>query len=97
MSLLSAGVKDFVTKKDRKIEETPGAGGAAGNAGAFILSDAIKSQKETLETNQGNKADEKNWMPVPKGFFDFISRPHFYNFLESLLEYCRELFRLENK
>ena len=43
MSLLSAGVKDFVTKKDRKIEETSGAGGAAGNAGAFILSDAIKS------------------------------------------------------
>lgn len=50
MSLLSAGVKDFVGKKDRKPEESGGAG-AAGNAGAFILSDAIKSQRETLETN----------------------------------------------
>jgi len=43
------------------------------------------------------KSEEKDWMPVPKGFFDFINTPHYYNFLEALLEYCRELFRLENK
>jgi len=28
---------------------------------------------------------------------EFINRPNYYNFLEALLEYCRELFRLENK
>jgi hypothetical protein len=48
MSLLSANVKDFVSKKDRKVDEG-GAGGAAGNAGAFILADAIASERENLQ------------------------------------------------
>jgi len=46
MSLLSGGVKDFVMKKDRKIEESTGAGGAAGNAGAFVLKESINSNAE---------------------------------------------------
>jgi hypothetical protein len=96
MSLLSANVKDYVAKKDRKIEESAG---AAGNAGAFILGDAIHSEKENLANlfNDKNKEDENNKYYIPKGFMAFISQKHFYNFLESLLEYCRELFRLENK
>lgn len=61
-----------------------------------MLSDAIKNNKEQLEMKE-KKSEEKDWMPVPKGFFDFIERPNYYNFLEALLEYCRELFRLENK
>jgi len=28
---------------------------------------------------------------------EFLDKPEYYNFLMSLLEYCRELFRLENK
>jgi hypothetical protein len=50
MSLLSAGVKEFVTGKEKKMED-PSGPNAGANAGAFILSDAIKSQKETLEAN----------------------------------------------
>jgi hypothetical protein len=42
MSLLSANVKDFVQGKDRKMEDK----GGSANAGAFILSDAIQSEKE---------------------------------------------------
>ena len=58
--------------------------------------ESIKSNMQILE-NKENKKDDKDWMPIPKGFFDFIYTDHYYNFLEALLEYCRELFRLENK
>ena len=34
---------------------------------------------------------------VPRSLVSFIETPKFYNFLLALLEYCRELFRLENK
>jgi hypothetical protein len=36
-----------------------------------VLSDAIKSNKEQLETKE-KKSEEKDWMAVPKGFYDFI-------------------------
>ena len=67
------------------------------NSGAFVLRESIKTNRELLE-NQGNKtADESNKHKIPKGFFEFVYGEHYYNFLEALLEYCRELFRLENK
>jgi protein phosphatase 1 regulatory subunit 36 len=34
---------------------------------------------------------------IPKGFQEFVNGEQYYKFLEALLEYCRELFRLENK
>jgi hypothetical protein len=34
---------------------------------------------------------------IPKGFEDFLNNPHYEEFLEALLDYCRELFRLEQK
>lgn len=36
-------------------------------------------------------------MSVPNGIFTFIDSQCFRGFLAALLEYCRELFRLENK
>jgi tRNA G37 N-methylase TrmD len=74
MSLLSANVKDFVSKKDRKVDEgAGGAGGAAGNAGAFILADAIESELENLK-NMEKKSDDNSTVPVQKGFFQFIQQ-----------------------
>ena len=70
-ALLSQNVKDFVQKRDRKVEES-GAGGASANAGAFVLKESIKSNKEQME-NREKKSDEKDWMPIPRGFFEFIN------------------------
>lgn len=41
------------------------------------------------------KKDDKDWMPIPKGFIEFISQEKFRLFLESLLDYCTDLFKLE--
>lgn len=38
--------------------------------------------------------DEKS---IPKSLLNFIDTPHYFNFMNALLEYCKELFRLENK
>jgi protein phosphatase 1 regulatory subunit 36 len=40
---------------------------------------------------------EEDRMSVPNGIFTFIDSQCFRGFLAALLEYCRELFRLENK
>ena len=61
-----------------------------------MLRESIKSNRASLE-NPGNKTDDINKAKIPRGFFDFVYGEPYYNFLDSLLEYCRELFRLENK
>ena len=38
--------------------------------------------------------EERN---VPARLLRFIDTPEYYRFLQALLDYCRELFRLENK
>ena len=38
--------------------------------------------------------EERN---VPQRLLDCIDTPEYYRFLQALLDYCRELFRLENK
>lgn len=38
--------------------------------------------------------EERN---VPARLLRFIDSPEYYRFLQALLDYCRELFRLENK
>jgi len=84
--------------------------GGATNAGAFVLRNAIKDTAEWLkkQTESEKKDSDKNFR-VPDSFFKFIgydksslkridfNSDAYYNFLEALLEYCRELFRLENK
>ena len=58
----------------------------------FVLQDSIDKQVKLLlrEKEEDNNA-------VPRSLVSFIETPKFYNFLLALLEYCRELFRLENK
>lgn len=34
---------------------------------------------------------------IPPKFGNFVKSEEFKDFLESMLDYCRELFRLENK
>ena len=34
---------------------------------------------------------------IPKKLFQFVKDPKYEQFLQTLLEYCKELFRLENK
>lgn len=57
-----------------------------------MLKDAIDKQLVLLRRE---KEDDTN--SVPRGLFAFIETPPYQNFLQALLEYCRELFRLENK
>lgn len=59
---------------------------------SFNLADSVA--KELYRMRQEK---EENRMAVPNGIFAFIDTDCFRNFLIALLEYCRELFRLENK
>jgi len=34
---------------------------------------------------------------IPQKLYDFVVDPKYESFLQTLLEYCKELFRLENK
>ena len=34
---------------------------------------------------------------IPKKLYLFVKDPKYEHFLQTLLEYCKELFRLENK
>jgi hypothetical protein len=112
MSLFTQPVGDYVERRDRKAggeaegtataggdskkTQFGGAGGNTANSGAFVLRESIKSNREQLE-HGGNKTDDLLKTNIPKGFFEFVYGENYYNFLEALLEYCRELFRLENK
>jgi len=44
---------------------------------------------------KGEQADEDRH--IPKKLFNFVKHPKYEHFLQTLLEYCKELFRLENK
>jgi hypothetical protein len=57
-----------------------------------VLKDSIDKQMKLLVRE---KEDENS--AVPRSLLNFIETPKYYNFLLALLEYCRELFRLENK
>lgn len=58
----------------------------------FVLKASIDKQISLLRQE---KEDEQS--TVPTGIFTFLETPHYHTFLETLLEYCRELFRLETK
>lgn len=45
---------------------------------------------------KSEQESERNF-ELPKRLIRFVDTPDFYNFLQALLEYCKELFRLENK
>jgi hypothetical protein len=59
---------------------------------SFVLKIAIEKQLNSLKQEK----DEESYS-VPNGLITFLESEKFSNFLQALLEYCRELFRLENK
>jgi hypothetical protein len=59
----------------------------------FVLSDAIEI---TYQKMLKDKKDDPN-KKIPPKFGTFVKSPEFKELLESMLDYCRELFRLENK
>jgi hypothetical protein len=58
-----------------------------------VLSDAINKQLAAVRNETADPGENK----VPGGLIQFIESQYYKNFLHALLEYCRELFRLENK
>ena len=52
-------------------------------------------QREALE-HQEKKSDDAVTVKIPRGFFDFVYSKPYSAFMESLLDYLRELFHLEN-
>ena len=52
----------------------------------------VESVKRQMEKDRDE--DDRN---VPVRLLEFIDTPDYYRFLQALLDYCRELFRLENK
>lgn len=58
----------------------------------FNLRDAIKKERAAYEKDRGEETKKKE-----DKLLTFVGSPEFINFLQALLDYCRELFRLENK
>jgi len=46
-----------------------------------------------MEKDKGDEPSKK----IPEGFKEFVVSPHYKDLLEAMLDYNRELFRLENK
>jgi hypothetical protein len=73
-----------------------GAGGDSNklnHKNSFDLADAIKTQYQKMEKE--NNADFQK--KIPADFQNFVMSDTYYEFLESMLDYCKELFRLEGK
>ena len=60
----------------------------------FNLQEQIE---ETLKKIRNDRGDDPKGKKMPDGFEDFVRGEGFRNFLEAMLDYNRELFRLENK
>ena len=73
--------KDEQTNEQKKFQST------------FSLKDAIEKQRKALE----NERDSDKNIYVSRQLMQFIETDVYFKFLNSLLEYCSELFRLENK
>lgn len=63
------------------------------NKSEFNLNDAIQ---DTLKKMKKDKGDDNN-KKIPEGFVSFAESAQFKDLLEAMLDYNRELFRLENK
>jgi hypothetical protein len=58
----------------------------------FNLKDSIANVMQNMKND--TKEDERR---IPPRLYWFIQQPEYINFLQCLLEYCKELFRLESK
>ena len=60
---------------------------------SFVLKDAIEIALNKMAKDKGDDASKK----IPAGFYEFANSPQYRDLLEAMLDYNRELFRLENK
>lgn len=58
-----------------------------------MLKDAIEIALNKMAKDKGDDASKK----IPPGFDKFANSPQYKDLLEAMLDYNRELFRLENK
>jgi len=63
------------------------------NKNAFNLKENIGHILNKMERERESDKSKK----IPAGFHDFVNSPMFRDLLEAMLDYTRELFRLENK
>lgn len=88
MSIFVEACKEHVKNKGKVMENET----VKKCQNSFSLHDAIKKEKAAYEkdrTEESKKKEDK--------LLVFLGKPEYFNFLQSLLDYCRELFRLENK
>jgi hypothetical protein len=60
---------------------------------SFVLKDNIENALNKMQKDAYNDSNKK----IPPGFEDFARSDMFKDLLQSMLDYNRELFRLENK
>lgn len=58
-----------------------------------MLKEAIKLTKDKIEKERQDDNNKK----IPEGFMDFAESPQFRELLEAMLDYNKELIRLETK
>ena len=84
-------VKSQATDPKKSDAEDPDA--AKRNKSEFNLNDSIQ---DVLKKIDKDKRDDNN-KRIPDGFEEFAQSQQFKDLLEAMLDYNRELFRLENK
>ena len=62
----------------------------------IIINAVIISIEVTLQKMLKDKKDDPE-KKIPNNFEKFVNTEEFKALLEAMLDYCRELFRLENK
>jgi hypothetical protein len=62
----------------------------------IILNAVLISIEVTLQKMLKDKKDDPE-KKIPNNFEKFVNTEEFKALLEAMLDYCRELFRLENK
>ena len=83
------------TKKenqDRKGEEGD-ADASKKYKNSFVLKDNIESALNKMKKDAYNDGNKK----IPPGFEEFVRTDKYKDLLQAMLDYNRELFRLENK
>ena len=78
---------------DPKKSEAEDADASKRNKSEFDLQASIAATLHKMEKDKGDEPSKK----IPEGFKEFVKSPHYKELLEAMLDYNRELFRLENK
>ena len=84
-------VKNQATDAKKSEAEDPDA--SKRNKNDFSLQDSVEATLHKMEKDKGDEPSKK----IPEGFKDFVRSPQYRELLEAMLDYNRELFRLDNK